>query len=115
MRVHGVINIVWAKLPARSTRWLMIIWPICKPRRPRSSIHCGSKRAGCHSLVCFWPAEMHGPTGRRQWFAAADASLHYCGTRDVVCNTINQRPSRFSYMLVVKAVKLTASPFLNFP
>jgi hypothetical protein len=32
--------------------------------------------------------------------------LRYCGTRDVVCNTINQRPSRFSYMLVVKAVKL---------
>ena len=41
--------------------------------------------------------------------------LRYCGTRDVLCNTINQRPSRFSYILVVKAMKLTASPFLDFP
>src|SRR3954449_8382721 len=41
--------------------------------------------------------------------------LLYCETRDVVCNTINQRPARFSYILVVKAVKLTASPFLDFP
>src|SRR6266567_6520111 len=44
-----------------------------------------------------------------------DMRLRYCGTREVVCNTISQRPSRFSYMLVVKAVKLTASPFLDFP
>lgn len=46
---------------------------------------------------------------------ARSCRLRYCGTRDVVCNTINQRPSRFSYALVVKAVKLTASPFLDFP
>jgi hypothetical protein len=39
----------------------------------------------------------------------------YCGTREVVCSTISQRPPRFSYTLVVNAVKLTASPFLDFP
>src|SRR5438270_8986887 len=52
---------------------------------------------------------------KRYVHQSGEARLRYCGTREVACNTINQRPSRFSYTLVVKAMKLTASPFLNLP
>jgi hypothetical protein len=64
-RVHGVINIVWAKSAGKSMTWFGTIWPICRRRHLTLSNHFAIKCGECTARRKY-VSYSHRPAGRER-------------------------------------------------